>query len=44
MTVPNAQLNRFERTLFWTALILGGLVIAIRLSAVGIVWYLHHLR
>ncbi|HLZ39843.1 MAG TPA: hypothetical protein VKQ11_02715 [Candidatus Sulfotelmatobacter sp.] len=44
MSATPAELNRFERALFWTALAIGGLVIVVRLGAVGVVWYLHHVR
>ena len=44
MPASNWQLNRFERILFWTALTLGGVVIAVRLGAIIVVWYLHNFR
>jgi hypothetical protein len=44
MPASNWQLNRFERILFWTALTLGGVVIAIRLGAILVVWYVHNFR
>jgi hypothetical protein len=44
MPASNWQLNRFERMLFWTALILGGAVIAIRLGAILVVWYFRSFR
>jgi hypothetical protein len=39
MEHPGTQLNRFERVLFRTALVLGGLLIAARLAAMLFVWY-----
>jgi hypothetical protein len=44
MAISNWQLNPFERVLFRVALALAGLLVAVRLGAVAIVWYLHHLR
>ena len=44
MAVSNWQLNPFERILFRLALALAGVVVAVRVGAVAIVWYLHHFR
>jgi len=44
MAASNWQLNPFERILFRVALVLAGLLVAVRLAAVATVWYLHHLR
>lgn len=44
MAVSNWQLNPFERFLFRVALVLAGLLVAVRLGAVVIAWYLHHVR
>ena len=38
------QLNRFERFLFRAALVLAVLLIAVRVGAVIVVWYLHSPR
>jgi hypothetical protein len=44
MTVTGWQMNRFERILFGIALVLGALVLVVRVGAMGIGWYLHHIR
>jgi hypothetical protein len=44
MAVSNWQLNPFERFLFRVALVLACVLVAVRLGAVAVVWYLHHLR
>ena len=44
MDIPGTELNRFERVLFRTALVLGGLLIAARLAAMLFVWYAHSPR
>jgi hypothetical protein len=44
MSVSNWQMNRFERVLFRVALSLAALIIAVRIVAVLIFWYLHHVR
>lgn len=44
MVVTGGQLNRFERTLFWIALAVGGVLIVVRLAAVAILTFLHHTR
>lgn len=44
MAVSNWQLNRFERVLFWLALALAGVLVAVRVGAMVVVWYLHHPR
>jgi hypothetical protein len=38
------QLNRFERILFRVALGLGAILVAVRLAALIVVWYLHYIR
>jgi hypothetical protein len=38
------QLNPFEQLLFRIALALAVLIVAIRLAAVAVLWYLHHVR
>lgn len=44
MRVAEWQLNRFERILFRVALVVAALLVALRLGAVFVVWYLHHVR
>jgi hypothetical protein len=44
MTAPEERMNRFERILFRLALVLGGLVVALRLGSILVMWYLHHVR
>jgi len=44
MRVPGVELNRFERLLFWAALVLGGMLVVIRVGAVVVVAFLHHQR
>lgn len=41
MVASQTQLNRFERVLFRVALCVGAILIAVRLAAVVVVWYLH---
>jgi len=38
------QMNRFERILFKAALVLAGLLVAVRVGFLAVVWYLHHIR
>ena len=38
------QMNRFERVLFRVALVLAALIVAVRVGAAVVVWYLHHIR
>jgi hypothetical protein len=42
MAVSGWQLNRFERILFKTALVLGGLLVVARIASVVILTFLHH--
>ncbi|HVO59586.1 MAG TPA: hypothetical protein VMT53_01555 [Terriglobales bacterium] len=42
MAVRGLGLNRFERLLFWAALVLGGLLLLIRVGAVVILGFVHH--
>jgi len=44
MAVYKWQLNRFERLLFRLALALAAAVVAVRVGAVLVMWYLHHIR
>jgi hypothetical protein len=44
MVASQTQLNRFERILFRVALGVGAIVVAVRLAAVVMAWYLHHVR
>jgi Mg/Co/Ni transporter MgtE len=44
MAVSEWRMNRFERILFRAALILAGLIVAVRLGAVVAIWYFHHYR
>ncbi len=44
MAVSRCQLNRFERILFSAALALAGLIVAVRIGAIVVMWYLHHIR
>lgn len=44
MTVSGWQLNRFERILFRIALILAGIILAVRVGAVLVMLCLHHVR
>jgi hypothetical protein len=44
MSVSDWQMNRFERILFRVALSMAGLIIAVRIGAVLVFWYLHHVR
>jgi hypothetical protein len=44
MAVSRWQLSGFERILFRTALVLAGLLIAVRIGAVAILTFLHHSR
>lgn len=44
MAVSGWQLNRFERLLFWAAVILGGMLIIARLGTMFMVTILHHAR
>ncbi|HEV2400947.1 MAG TPA: hypothetical protein VGS27_28695 [Candidatus Sulfotelmatobacter sp.] len=44
MTVSGRQLNRFERTLFWLALVIAGILIVVRLGSAVVLTVLHHTR
>ena len=44
MVASQNPLNRFERVLFRVALAVGAILIAVRLTAVVAVWYVHHVR
>jgi hypothetical protein len=44
MAVSGWQLNRFERLLFWAAVILGGMLIIARVGTMFLVTVLHHVR
>lgn len=44
MVASQPQLNRFERILFGIALVVGGLVVVVRVGAMAVTWYLHHIR
>ncbi len=44
MAVSGLRLNRFERVLFWAALILGGILIVVRLGSAVILSYFHFNR
>lgn len=42
MAVPDCQLNRFEQFLFWAALIVGGVFVAVRIGAMLLLTFLRH--
>ena len=44
MAVSNWQLNGFERVLFRLALALAAVIVAVRMGAVVVMWYLRHIR
>lgn len=44
MALFACQMNRFERILFRIALILAGVIVAVRMGAIALVAYLHHVR
>jgi hypothetical protein len=44
MAVSAWQMNRFERILFRVAVCLAGLIVAVRIGFVAVMWYLHHVR
>lgn len=44
MTSSGPQMNRFERVLFRIALVLAGILITVRVGAMLLTWYLHHVR
>jgi len=42
MPASNWQLNRFERILFRVAIVLGGILVAVRIGAMIALWFVHH--
>ena len=44
MTVRGFQLNRFERVLFWTAVGLAGVLVAVRIGTAVALTFFHHAR
>jgi NhaP-type Na+/H+ or K+/H+ antiporter len=40
----SCPMNRFERGLFWTALGLAAVILAVRIGAVLLMWHWHHIR
>lgn len=38
------KLNSYERILFVTAMVVGGVLVVIRVGMIATVWYLHHAR
>jgi hypothetical protein len=42
MPITNWQLNPFERILFRVALALGIILVAVRLAAILVIFYVHH--
>jgi hypothetical protein len=44
MAVFQCQMNRFERILFRVALVLAAIIVAVRIGAIIVVAYLHHIR
>lgn len=44
MTVRGFQLNGFERVLFWTAVGLAGILVAVRIGAAIALTLFHHVR
>jgi len=44
MSTSEPQLNRFERILFRIALAIGIILVTVRIGAVALVWYAHHVR
>ncbi len=42
MPLTSWQLNRFERVLFGVALALAGVLVAVRIGAIVLAWYLQH--
>jgi hypothetical protein len=44
MAVSGWQLNRFERFLFWAAIVLAGVLILARIGAMLLLTILHHAR
>jgi hypothetical protein len=44
MALFACQMTRFERILFRLALLLAGIIVAVRVGAIVLVAYLHHVR
>jgi hypothetical protein len=44
MSLSGPQMNRFERVLFRVALVLAVTLITVRVGAMLLTWYLHHVR
>lgn len=44
MAVSSWQLNRFERVLFWAAIALGAVLVAVRIGAMLFLTFLRHAR
>ncbi len=44
MGVALPKLSSFERILFVTAMVVGGLLVVIRVGMIATMWYLHHAR
>jgi hypothetical protein len=44
MRASGPQMNRFERVLFRIAVVLAGILITVRVGAMLLTWYLHHVR
>ncbi len=44
MPVSRWQLNRFEQVLFGTALALAAVILVVRVGAILVMGYLHHVR
>lgn len=38
------KLNSYERILFFTAMVVGGVLVLIRVGMMATVWYMHHGR
>jgi len=44
MAVFDSPMNRFERILFRVALALAAIIVLVRVGAMLVMWYLHHVR
>ncbi len=44
MAISGLKLNRFEKFLFWAALLLGAVILSVRLGAIVGISYLRHIR
>ncbi len=44
MAHSGLEMNRFEKYLFWTALLFGAAILAVRLGTVVGIFYLRHIR